>query len=62
MKTDSCRKCGTKLEVNKTCQICKEANQFFCHSCGNTTEEQIHFQCMMISLDYALLEIQSEKR
>ena len=55
MKQDSCRKCGEELEVKKTCNICSQANQFSCHKCGYVTEEQMHFQCMMISFDHALL-------
>jgi len=55
MKDNSCRSCGNTLEVKKTCNICSQANQFFCHNCGYVSEEQIHFQCMMISLDSALL-------
>ncbi len=55
MKQDSCRKCGEALEVKTTCNICSQANQFSCHKCGYVTEEQIHFQCTMISFDHALL-------
>ena len=58
MRFDSCKKCGTELEINKTCNVCQQPNQFFCHNCGNVTEEQIHFQCMMISFDYSLLNAQ----
>jgi predicted amidophosphoribosyltransferase len=56
MKLDSCRQCGKEMEINKKCNICSEANQFFCHGCGYVSDEQIHFQCMMISFDHALLE------
>ena len=55
MKQDSCRKCGEELEVKKTCNICSQANQFSCKKCGYVTEEQIHFQCNMISFDHVLL-------
>ena len=55
MKDNSCRKCGDKLLVNKECSICSQANQFSCPTCGYDTEEQIHFQCMMTSIDHALL-------
>ena len=57
MRIDLCRKCGTEQEVNKKCDVCREANQFFCHRCSNVTEEQIHFQCMLIEPHYQLLEI-----
>ncbi len=56
MKLTSCRRCGKEMEINKKCNICSEANQFFCHGCGYVSDEQIHFQCMMISFDHALLE------
>ncbi len=55
MKENSCRKCGIGLEVKKTCNVCSQANQFFCHTCGYETEEQIHSQCMLVSCNHALL-------
>ena len=55
MKQDSCRTCGTELEVKKTCNVCFQANQFFCHNCGYESEEQIHSQCMLIGCNHALL-------
>ena len=56
MRIDSCRKCGIELEINKKCYVCNKPNQFFCHSCSNVTEEQIHLQCMIIESNYKLLE------
>ena len=56
MKFDSCRRCGKEMEVNKTCDVCLKANQLFCHGCGFTTDEQIHSECLMVKLDYALLQ------
>lgn len=55
MRLDGCRKCGTKLEVNKKCNICRDPNEFFCHRCGNVTDKQIHSQCMLIDFSYRLL-------
>jgi len=55
MKQDSCRTCGATLEVKKKCNVCSQANQFFCHNCGYESEEQIHSQCMLISCNHALL-------
>ena len=55
MRFDSCRKCGTELEVNKKCNACREANQFFCHNCSHVTDEQIHAVCRIASLDHNLL-------
>ena len=57
MRIDSCRKCGTELEVESKCEICKSPDQFFCHGCGNITDKQIHFLCNMVHLDYKLLEM-----
>ena len=57
MRIDSCTKCGTELQVKKNCKICNKANQFYCHHCGNITEEQVHFQCMMVSFDITLLDL-----
>ena len=54
MKLDSCRRCGKEMEINKKCNICFKANQFFCHGCGYVSDEQIHFQCMMKNLDHTL--------
>jgi hypothetical protein len=55
MNQDSCRTCGVALEVKKTCNVCSQANQFFCHNCGYETEEQIHSQCILASCNHALL-------
>ncbi len=57
MKSDSCRICGETLEVKKKCDICNQANQFFCHSCGHETEEQIHNQCILASFSHTLLNL-----
>ena len=56
MKDNSCRSCGDSLEVKKTCNICSQVNQLFCHNCGYVSQEQTHLQCMMISLDCTLLD------
>lgn len=57
MKIESCRRCGNELEVNSKCDVCKQPDKFFCHSCGNVTEKQFHQQCMLIELDYKLLQM-----
>ena len=57
MKSDSCRICGETLEVKKECDICNQANQFFCHSCGHVTTEQIHNQCLLTNFSHTLLEL-----
>lgn len=61
MRSDSCRKCGETLEVNKKCNVCNKANEFFCHKCGLVTIEQIHSQCMLIDSSCKLLEIPIHK-
>ena len=54
MRFDSCRKCGTELEINNKCEVCREANQFFCHSCSHVSDEQIHAACRIANLDHNL--------
>ena len=56
MRIDSCRKCGTELEVEKKCDICRDAIQFFCHSCGNIADEQIHSICNLVNMNHYLLK------
>ena len=55
MQVELCRQCGNELEVNKKCDVCSNPNQLYCHECGYVSDEQIHSQCMMISMDYTLL-------
>ena len=55
MKDESCRQCGHELEINKKCNVCSKPNQFYCYGCGHISDEQIHFQCMMISMNHTLL-------
>ena len=54
MRFDSCRKCGTELEVEKKCKICRDVNQFSCHICNYVTDEQIHVVCSLAILDQNL--------
>ena len=54
MRFDSCRKCGKELEVSKRCDVCKKENQFFCHSCGYLTIEQIHADCLVVKLQQSI--------
>ena len=55
MRIDSCRKCGTELEVQKKCDVCRDTIQFFCRNCGNTADEQIHSVCYLVNMNYNLL-------
>lgn len=55
MKDESCRRCGHRLEVNKKCNVCYVPNQLQCHECGYVSDEQIHFQCYMISKNHTSL-------
>ena len=54
MRVDSCRKCGTGLEVSKKCDVCKEATQFYCHNCSNVSDKHIHAKCDLASQDQSL--------
>ena len=54
MRIDSCRKCGIELEENKKCDVCRKVNQFFCHNCGFTTDEQIHSKCHLLRSNYTI--------
>ena len=49
MKEESCRHCGTSLEVKSKCEFCEQVDQFFCHNCGYTTEKQIHASCIVFT-------------
>ena len=60
MSSDSCRKCGNKLEVNQKCNVCHNAIEFYCHECGNITEKRIHSQCLLINSDQ-LVKVISKK-
>lgn len=42
MRIDSCRKCGTELEMYKICSVCDQPIQFHCRKCDLETDEQIH--------------------
>ena len=42
MRIDSCRNCGTKLEVIKTCHNCNQPQYFESKSCDSFIDEQIH--------------------
>ncbi len=57
MKIISCRHCGHEIDVYKKCDVCSKVKQFICNSCGNKTEEEIHSQCIMMSMDHALLSL-----
>ncbi|WP_299293066.1 hypothetical protein [Nitrosopumilus sp.] len=56
MRIDSCRKCGMELEVHKKCEVCGDAIQFFCHKCGNISDEQIHSVCYLVNMNRNLLQ------
>lgn len=56
MRTDSCRKCGSELEIKQTCLVCHHPIKFVCKNCHSETNEQIHLQCSLIDMDYKLLD------
>lgn len=45
MPDESCRNCGTELEVETSCSECNQAIQQICPECGYATLERIHFNC-----------------
>ena len=45
MPDESCRNCGTELQVESTCSECNQAIQQVCPACGYATLERIHFDC-----------------
>lgn len=56
MRIESCRRCGSGLEVNTKCDVCKEANQFFCHKCSYVADKQIHSMCDLANIEQNLLK------
>ena len=47
MPDESCRNCGTKLQVESTCSECRQPIQQVCPECGYAILERIHFDCTM---------------
>lgn len=56
MRNDSCRKCGDELKPKQNCLVCNQPIKFICKTCHNETNEQIHLQCILIDMDYKLLD------
>lgn len=56
MRIDSCRKCGSDLEISQNCSICSEGIKFSCKNCHAHTDERFHLTCTIISFDYNLLK------
>ncbi|KEQ56518.1 hypothetical protein AAA799E16_01710 [Marine Group I thaumarchaeote SCGC AAA799-E16] len=52
MRTDSCRKCGTGLEIKQTCSVCKKPIKFECRECKRESDEQIHSVCRLVDMNY----------
>ena len=42
MRIDSCRKCGTTLQVMKFCSNCKQPLHFECNNCIVFIDDPIH--------------------
>lgn len=47
MRKDSCRRCGLDMEISKKCPVCRESIEFFCHNCRQSTDRQIHSDCII---------------
>ncbi|WP_148680125.1 hypothetical protein [Nitrosopumilus maritimus] len=52
MRVESCRKCGTELEIRQNCSVCKEPKKFECKNCKVETDEQIHSICRLVDMNY----------
>jgi hypothetical protein len=35
------------MEINQNCHVCKKPIEFICNHCNNTTDKQIHSNCMV---------------
>ena len=58
MKIESCRKCGTELEIKQNCSYCSSPTQFHCKKCDIDTEMQIHLNCFQSSFEKEILQVQ----
>jgi len=47
MPDESCRKCGTELQIRKNCDNCSSPVLFFCPKCMYVPDKQIHVDCML---------------
>ncbi len=47
MPDESCRNCGTDLQVESKCSQCNEPIQQICPECKYATLERIHFDCTL---------------
>ena len=45
MPDESCRNCGTALQIESICSECRQAIQQICPECGYATLERIHSDC-----------------
>ena len=52
MRLESCRKCGTELEIRQNCSVCKKPIKFECKNCKIELDEQIHSICRLIDMNY----------
>jgi hypothetical protein len=59
MKVESCRKCGTELEIKQSCSFCISPIQFHCKSCDIDTDIQIHTGCFQSSFDEQVTKIRN---
>jgi len=52
MRIDSCRQCGTFLDIKQKCSICAKPIKFVCKNCHAETDEQIHSLCKIANMNY----------
>ena len=51
MRVDSCRKCGTELDLKQKCSVCQNSIMLQCKNCHIETDEQIHLECRLSEMN-----------
>jgi len=47
-RLDSCRSCGSDLEVKTVCAICDQPEQVRCASCYHYVDDPVHTECAVL--------------
>lgn len=61
MKTQSCKICNSKLEIEQRCKFCEEPTRLFCHTCGVITEKIMHPACLVLDVNSMVVKIFRQK-